>query len=233
MSVLAKTKLTLEDKHQEASDVVSFRFKSAEIKTWRPGQYLHCTLEHPHPDGRGRERYFTISSAPFEGHIQITTRLSEHGSSFKKALRGLVVGGAIEAEGPEGDFVVEDPSRRLVFIAGGIGVTPYRSMLLALDHAGIAVDVDLLFANRDENFPFKGELELLARRHSAFRIHYFTGSKRLDEKAVRAVVGDLGKPAFYVSGPEPMVESYEKLLLRMSVPKLRLKTDYFPGYPWP
>ncbi|HEX4047321.1 MAG TPA: FAD-dependent oxidoreductase [Elusimicrobiota bacterium] len=233
MSVLVKTRLTLKDKHQETSDVVSFRFKSAEIKTWRPGQYLHYTLEHPHPDGRGKERDFTISSAPFEGHIQITTRLSDHGSSFKRTLRGLVVGGDIEAEGPEGDFVIEDPSRRLVFIAGGIGVTPYRSMLLALDHAGIAVDVDLLFADRDGDFPFKGELELLAQRHAAFRIHYFTGGRRLDEKAIRAAVGDVDKPVFYVSGPEPMVESFEKLLLRMSVSKLHLKTDYFPGYPWP
>lgn len=233
MSVLTTTKLTLADKHQETRDTVSFRFTSDEIKKWRPGQYLHYTLEHPNPDSRGIERWFTISSAPFEGFIQITTRISEKSSSFKKALRGLVVGGTIDADGLEGDFVVDDPVRRLVFIAGGIGVTPYRAILRAFDHAGIPADVDLLYANRDEDYPFRAELELLAQRHSRLRIHYFTGSRRLDEWSIRAAIGDLRKPAFYVSGPEPMVESFEKLLAAMSVPKLHVKTDYFPGYTWP
>ena len=233
MSTLTKTRLTLEDRHQETLDAISFRFRSEEIKDWKPGQYLHYTLEHPHPDSRGIERYFTISSAPFEGHIQLTTRFSEKSSSFKKALRGMEVGGTIDADGLEGDFVVEDTSKRLVFIAGGIGVTPYRAILLALNRAGVAADVDLLYANRNEDFPFKGELELLAQRHSTFRIRYFTGSSRLDEESIRAAVGDLEKPVFYVSGPAPMVESFDKLLRSMSVSKLRIKTDDFPGYSWP
>lgn len=233
MSVLTKTKLTLESTRREAPDVISFRFKSGEIKKWRPGQYLHCTLEHPFPDRRGIERCFTVSSAPYEGVIQITTRFSERSSTFKKALRALPVGGSIDADGLDGDFTVEDQSRRLVFIAGGIGVTPYRSILLALNHAGTAVDVDLLYANRDENFPFRGELELLAGRHSTFRIRYFAGPKPLDEAAIRAAVGDLSKPLFYVSGPQPMVESCSKILKGMSVSKLHIKLDDFPGYAWP
>ena len=234
MSVLTKTKLTLEHRHQETKDTVSFRFKSKEIKDWKPGQYLHYTLDHPHPDSRGTERYFTISSAPFEGHIQITTRFSDKkSSSFKNALRDMVVGGTVEADGLEGDFVVDDPSQRLVFIAGGIGVTPYRAILLALDHSGAPINVDLLYANRDEDFPYKTELERFAKKHPTFRAHYFTGQKRLDERAIAAVVGDLVKPIFYVSGPEPMVETFEKVLKGMSVPKSRVKTDYFPGYSWP
>jgi ferredoxin-NADP reductase len=233
MSVLTKTKLTLKDKHQETLDAVSFRFKSADIKSWKPGQYLHYTLEHPNPDERGIERYFTISSAPFEGHIQITTRFSEKSSSFKHALRGLVVGGTIAADGVEGDFVVEDPRRSHVFIAGGIGVTPYRAMLLGMDHDGAPINVDLLYANRDEDFPFKDELEALAGKHSNLRIHYFAGSKRLDERSIRDAVGDLGKPVFYVSGPEPMVEAFDRLLKRMSVDESRIKRDDFPGYSWP
>jgi ferredoxin-NADP reductase len=233
MSVLTKTKLTLENRRQETPDVISFQFRSDEIKKWRPGQYLHYTLDHPSPDSRGVERYFTISSAPYEGHIQITTRFSEKSSSFKKALRALQVGGTIDADGLEGDFVVEDTSKRIVFIAGGIGVTPYRSILLALNHAGEAVDVDLLYANRDEAFPFKAELEVLAHRHSTFRIHYFAGPNRLDERAIKTVVGDLTKPLYYVSGPQPMVQAFDKMLLGMSVTKLRIKLDDFPGYAWP
>ena len=234
MSVLAKTKLTLEHRHQETQDTVSFRFKSAEIKHWKPGQYMHFTLEHRHPDSRGIERYFTISSAPFEGHIQITTRFTEQNcSSFKKSLRDMVVGHTIEADGLEGDFVVEDPSKRLVFIAGGIGITPYRAILLALDHVDAPINVDLLYANRDEEFTFKDELQRLAETHPTFRVHYFAGPKHLDEQTIGAVVGDLKKSIFYVSGPEPMVQAIEKVLSHMSVAKSRIKTDYFPGYSWP
>jgi ferredoxin-NADP reductase len=233
MSVLTKTKLTLENKHQETLDAISFRFKSAEIWDWRPGQYLHYTLEHPNPDSRGTERYFTISSAPFEGHIQITTRFSEKSSSFKKALRGMEAGEVIGADGLEGDFVVDAPGTRLVLIAGGIGVTPYRAMLMAMDHAEEAINADLLYANRDEDFPYMAGLETLAERHPAFRIHYFTGSKRLDEEAIRAAVGDLREPIYYVAGPAPMVVAFDKLLKVMSVPESRIKTDDFPGYTWP
>lgn len=234
MSVLAKTKLTLEHRHQETQDTVSFRFRSAEIGTWKPGQYLHYTLEHRHSDTRGSERYFTIASAPFEGFIQLTTRFVEKDcSTFKKALRDMVVGDSIEADGLEGDFVVEDPRRALVFIAGGIGITPYRAMLLGLDHAGAAINADLLYANRDEDFPFKDELESLAGKHPGLRIHYFAGPRRLDEQAIKAAVGDLGRPLFYVSGPELMVEAFDKLLKGMSVSEPRIKTDYFPGYRWP
>ena len=234
MSVLMKTKLTLAHRRHETMDAFSFQFHSAEIKNWKPGQYLHYTLEHPHPDSRGCERYFTISSAPFEGHIQLTTRFSEKkGSTFKKALHDMPVGGTIGADGLEGDFVVDDPSKRLVFIAGGIGVTPYRAILLTLDHARAPINVDLLYANRDEGFPFKAELELLVKKHPAFRLHYFTGTKRLDERGIEAAVGSAGEAVFYVSGPEPMVEALEKLLKGMGVPKSRVKADYFPGYPWP
>jgi ferredoxin-NADP reductase len=233
MSVLAKTKLTLASKHQETLDAISFRFKAPEFPRWKAGQYLHYTLPHPSPDNRGIERYFTISSAPFEGFIQITTRFSEKSSSFKRALRGLEIGGAIEADGLEGDFVVEDPNKRLVFIAGGIGVTPYRAMLLALDRARSPINVDLLYANRDEDFPFKDELEELARKNPLLRVHYYTGSNRLDEQSIRAAVAELAKPLFYVSGPAPMVVAFDKLLKSMSIPESRIKTDDFPGYGWP
>src|SRR6185312_1129439 len=161
MSVLAKMKLTLSERRQETPDILTFRFAAPWLKDWKPGQYLHYTLEHPSPDDRGVERWFTIASAPFEEYVQLTTRFSEKSSTFKKALRALNVGEAIEADGLEGEFTVENPRRRLVFIAGGIGVTPYRSILLALDRAKAPIDVDLLYANRDESFPFRDELEEL------------------------------------------------------------------------
>ncbi len=226
--------LILVRKQQEGPDTTSFFFKSDPPFMWNAGQFLHYTLPHANPDERKTERYFTISSAPHEGDIRLTTRFAgEKGSSFKKALQALPVGGSIQAEGPEGDFTVDDPAQECVFIAGGIGITPYRSMLSDLDHRGLPIHVTLLYANRTEDAVFKEELEALSKKHPTFKIHYFIGDARIDEAAIKKIVPDLQKPIFYVSGPEPMVQAFEKTLPDMGIREDHVKRDYFPGYDWP
>lgn len=226
-------KLSLIEKRKEAGDATSFIFKPETPLSWQAGQFLHYILPHENPDDRKIERYFTISAAPFEGHVMFTTRLSEERSSFKTALDALPVGGMIEADGPEGDFVIADPSKKFVFIAGGIGITPYRAILLDLDSKGVDINAQLLYSNRDNNFVFREELEALAKKHSNFHIRYFVNPERIDEAAIRKEVPDLSEPVFYVSGPEMMVEAFEKMMLGMAIPEDRLKRDYFPGYDWP
>lgn len=127
--------LTLVEKIKEAEGVISFVFKPEMPFSWKPGQFLHYTLPHRKSDERGFERFFTIASAPYEQVVYITTRLAkEKGSSFKKALSSLKPGETIEAVGPDGNFVVDDPTEELIFIAGGIGVTPFRAILLDFEH---------------------------------------------------------------------------------------------------
>lgn len=225
--------LTLVGTKKEATDAVSFLFKSEVPLDWQAGQFLHYVLDHHAPDGRKSERYFTIASAPFEGQIMLTTRFAEEGSSFKKALRGLAIGSKIEAEGPDGDFVLDKPKEERIFIAGGIGITPYRAILLDLDHRKLPINAKLLYANRDNDFVYKKELEALAQKHENFKIYYFVSPARIDEEAVRKATPDLKKPTFYVSGPEPMVEAFEKMLQGIGAPDNRVKRDYFPGYDWP
>lgn len=226
-------KLTLIEKRSEVGDVVTFIFKPEEKLVWRAGQYLHYTLPHGGADDRGEKRYFTIASAPHEGHVQITTRISSKHSTFKDHLNLLAVGESIEAEGLEGDFVVEDPAREMVLIAGGIGITPYRAMLLDMDHKGQVINAKLLYANRDENFVFQDELEALRAKHPYFSIQYFTGDRHIDELAIRREVSNLTTRLFYISGPEPMVKSLAEVLGGMGVPQEKIKLDDFPGYTWP
>jgi len=225
-------KLHLILKKQETPDVESFQFQPAEPLTWKPGQFLHYVLHHEPTDNRGSDRWFTVSSAPHEGHVMITTRFTAvQGSSFKTALAGLKVGDAIEVSDIDGDFTIEDTNASYVFIAGGIGVTPFRSILKDAEHAGVKLNVTLLYANRDENIPYKTELELMAKQNSGLKIHYFLGPKRIDDAAIRNLVPDLSKPHFYVSGPEPMVEAFGPMLQSMGVPKEHIRQDWFPGYP--
>lgn len=226
-------RLTLVEKRQETKDTKSFIFTAAADLAWKAGQYIHYKLRHAQPDDRGIERYFSISSAPFEKRVMLTCRFSQKGSSFKRALDLLPSGGRIEADVPEGDFVVVDASKSMAFIAGGIGITPFRSILLDLDHRNERPDILLLYANRTEDIPFRTELEQLVNRWQNFRIQYYIGDRHLDGSSIRATVPDLTKRRFYVSGPEPMVESLDRTLKALGISDSEVVNDFFPGYDWP
>src|SRR3569832_788440 len=114
-------RLKLLEKRQETPDTKSFFFGGETGLSWRAGQYIHYKLPHPDPDSRGIERYFSIASAPFEKRVMLSCRFAPKSSSFKQALDHLAPGAEIDADPPEGDFCVNDPSEALVFIAGGIG----------------------------------------------------------------------------------------------------------------
>lgn len=224
-------KLTLVRKTKEASNVESFVFSPAEPQAWKAGQFIQCALDHEPMDDRGAERWFTIASAPFEKELMITTRIAnEKGSSFKAALSALQVGESIEMVDLDGDFVVEDPAQTYVFIAGGIGITPFHSILKEADHAGVKLNATLLYGNRDDGIAYKEELEGFARSNPNLVIHHVIAPQMIDESLIKKLVPDLQKPIFYVSGPEPMVESLGDVLKAMGVPADHLKQDYFPGY---
>lgn len=225
--------LTLAETRQETSDTRSFIFTGNPAPSWKAGQYICYKLPHANPDDRGIERYFSISSAPHEGRVRLTTRFAEKSSSFKRALNSLPIGGQIEANAPEGDFCVDQISKPLVFIAGGIGITPFRAILLDLERRRVPLNIKLLYANRTEQIVFRDELESLRNQHPGFQIRYLIGEKKLDDKSIRLAVQDLAAVCFYVSGPEPMVESIDKTLEALGVKKEEIMNDFFPGYDWP
>lgn len=224
-------KLKLIAKRQETPDVISFQFQPDQPLSWKAGQFLHYTLHHEPTDDRGSDRWFTISSAPHEGQAQITTRFTEDkSSSFKNHLKQMKEGDEIEAEGPEGDFTVNDPEEEMVFIAGGIGVTPYRAILLDMDHNQKPIKIHLLYSNRNEEIVFKDEFEELKKRHSGLKIDYIVGD-RLTVDKIRELAPDYQERMVYLSGPEPMVESLGNALKEAGLKEDHLKQDWFPGYP--
>jgi len=223
--------LTFEKSIARSDDVKSFIFQPESPLTWQAGQYLHYTLTHPEADDRGVKRWFTISSAPSEKYIMITTRLNaEHSSSFKTALQALQPGDTIEAEAPEGDFVIEDPARNLLFVAGGIGITPYRSMLVEAAAQGQQLHAKLLYANRNDQIVFKDELEALRDQNLQLAIDYVVDPQRLDEARLRSEIAAIDNPLIYVSGPEPMVKALAEQIAGLGVTKDNIKVDDFPGY---
>ena len=227
-------KLILVEKRPETEDVMSFVFRSDAPLKWQAGQFLHYSLPHPDADDRGITRYFTIASAPFEGHVMLTTRFAgERSSSFKRALRRLAIGTAVEVSGPDGDFVLNDPGDEHVLIAGGIGVTPFRAILLDLDHRELPIKATLLYANRSPDFVYKAEIDRLTGRHRRLVVRYLVSPERVTQSSIRGVAADLAKPIFHVSGPEPFVEALGTMLTGLGVPDAHVKGDFFPGYDWP
>jgi ferredoxin-NADP reductase len=224
-------RLTLQTKKQETPDVASFIFKVDEPFQWIPGQFLRVIIPSQNPDERGIQRYFSIASAPFENQIMITTRFaSEKGSSFKNDLQNLAEGENLEATGPMGSFILDDLSKQYVFIAGGIGITPFRSILLQLDHEQKEFAITLLYANRNQDIVYKSELDALAQKNPSFQVDYIINPERIDPEVIQKYVKDPANKLYYLSGPKPMVEGIEKNLLELNIPKEQIKTDYFPGY---
>ena len=224
-------KLTLVERKKLFDDVETFYFEPEQPVEWQPGQYMHYVLPHPNQDDRGQERWFTISNPPYAKNISITTRFTDKdGSSFKHALQDMKIGGSVEADGPKGKFVLEDNGKKSILVAGGIGVTPYHSMLLQMDHDGQDIDLELLYANRDDNFVFGDEFAALQTKHPNFKFHKFVGERHIEESDLKPYA-DEPDTIIYLSGPEPMVENYEEVLKeKLKVPEERVKTDFFPGY---
>lgn len=226
-------KLQLIERKVEAPNVESFIFQPKDPLSWIAGQFLHYVAHHEPTDDRGSDRWFTNSAAPFEGHVMLTTRFAEEkGSSFKNKLRNLAVGKSLEISYVEGDFILDEPEKEHVFIAGGIGITPFRSILKQLAYEKKPINVTLLYSNRDQDVVFKDELEAIAKDNPSFKIHYIFSPEHIDEEKIKKCVEDIRTPIFYISGPEPMVESIGNLLKEMGVMEEQIRQDWFPGYTW-
>lgn len=224
-------KLTFIGSKPVTANVISFVFQPVERIKWQPGQYMHYVLPHPDSDDRGTERWFTNSAAPFENKVMISTRIDrEHGSSFKRALLMLQPGDGVEADGPEGEFTIDNETRNHIFVAGGIGITPFRSILMEAQNKGKKLHVDLLYANRDQDIPFKEELNRIAADNEYLEAEYIVSPDKLDAAIIKQRADNVDNPFVYLSGPEPMVKSLAAELEQLGVSKENIRVDDFPGY---
>lgn len=222
--------MTFKKKERVARGTWQFFFEPMSRFKFTAGQYLEWTLPHKNPDSRGTRRYFTISSAPEEKEVMLTIKVAEKGSSFKSALMSMEKGKELTASNPQGDFVLpKDKSIPLVFIAGGIGVTPFRSIIKHLLSGGGKRDIVLLYTNNEKKDVAFSKLFDMAKGAGVKTI--YVNTKRdghLDSGMIRSLVPDYQKRMFYISGPQPMVKIFEGILGKLGVKKI--KTDFFPGY---
>lgn len=220
--------LTLIEKAHETADIWTFRFRHDEPLVWEAGQYVQVEIPHDNPDDKGTKRWFTNAAAPYEGVLQITTRITA--TTFKQALSHLEPGDRITLrQYPEGDFTWVETDVPVIFVAGGIGVTPFHSILKQRLHDGEALDVTLIYGSRSQGVAFGDELTLWEEADHSLRVHRVVGEP-LTVEVLTDLVPDLLKSLVYVSGPEPMVEALGGALRAAGLPNPQLKEDSFPGY---
>ncbi len=243
VSPRARLVLTLVSKNKLSADIYEFVWKSNEKLSFKAGQYLEWTLGHSGADMRGNRRFFTIAASPTEENLKLGVKFYDNSSSFKKKLSSLVPGNTIIASQLAGEFTLpKDSSRKLAFIAGGIGVTPFRSIAKDLSDRGDVRDAILLFSNKTANDIVYKDIFDAAREKAGLKtIHvigdlaptqvrpeYRTGM--ITEEMIRQEIPDFNERIFYISGPHGMVSAFEDILKKLGVKRSDIKVDFFPGF---
>ncbi len=212
-------------------DISSFIFKPLEKVGWLAGQYIKITIDHDEPDSRGTSRIFSISSALFENNIRITTRFDfESGSTFKKAFRALKEKTVIPSTSPKGNFVVDGTEKSLLFIAGGIGITPFRAIILDLDFKKTDLNMELVYSNKNHEILFNEDFYKVFRKRNNFSLFYMFSPQRISEETVRSKSSFFKEATVFISGPAKMVKDIAEECKKLGKDPNDLKKDFFVGY---
>lgn len=233
--------LTLLEKNRLAADTYEFVFASDRAFSFRPGQYLEWTLGHRFSDNRGSRRFFTIASAPGEDTVRLAVKFYKPASTWKRALWAMKQGDTLSASHLAGDFVLpKSPKKKLAFIAGGIGVTPFRSMVRHLIDTQDARPVTLLYSNKTASEIAYQDVFAEAAHAIGMKTVYAltdetapvpgTYAGKIDAALVTREIPDYRERTFYISGPRGMVEAFTTTLRAMGVSRFDIRTDYFPGF---
>ena len=227
---------------QVARGASSFFFKKPQPLDFLPGQFMRLTLEIPQPDERGNSRFFSIASSPTEeNHLMVTTR-SNH-SAFKKILFNLTAGTKVQIAAPYGVFILKlEEKVPHIFLAGGIGITPFRSMIRYTSDMKLNIPITLFASFRTvEDVIFQKELQTTATKHSRFKFvetitqPYKSTSwqgnvGRIDEGLIKKHAPSFSSSIFYAAGPPAMVDAMVDLVKSLGVSEAQIRKEKFSGY---
>lgn len=208
---------------------------------YTPGQYMEFTLQHHGTDSRGARRYFTLSSSPTERELRLGVKFYPKGSSYKKALLSTKTSTPIVAGQLGGDFVLpKNPNQKVCLIAGGIGITPYRSMVKYLLDTKQSRPIVLIYSAKTSGELVYRDVFDAAGQAGVKTIYTVTGEQKVNDPAVKSTritpelikqqMPDYAERLFYISGPHDMVVAIERILYGMGIPRRKVKKDYFSGY---
>ena len=222
---------------------MAFHFEKPVGFDFRAGQFISLTLIDPaETDAEGNTRVFSIASAPYEKGLMIATRMRN--TAFKRTLKALTLGAEIQMQGPFGNLTLDnDSTRPVALIAGGIGITPFRSVVLQAAFTRVAHRIFLFYSNRrPEDAAFIDELQTLENINSNYKliatmtghgesVKRWDGEKGvIDKTMLRRTIKQPTEPKYYVAGPPSMVNSMKSVLQSLEVESDRIHVEQFQGY---
>lgn len=197
------------------------------------GQYIHIYLPVVNEKGRGNSRMFTISSSPLEkGYISVTTKKGN--SIFKKSLFKLTPQTPVKFYGPSGSLVIDDPPTggkkpSYVFLAPGIGITPFRSIIKYVSQKNLNIHIICLASfSKKEDFLFFSELTDISKSNPNIKVVYAT--TRINERLIKKNVKDINKHLYYIVGPASAISNLEEVVSGMGVVSYKIFLEDFEGY---
>jgi ferredoxin-NADP reductase len=228
----------------EAADgTMAFQFEKPPGFAFKPGQSVDLTLLNPpETDSEGNVRTFSIASAPFEDQLRFATRMRD--TAFKRSLKKVPLGTIVKMEAAMGSFTLHKNSAKpAVFLAGGIGITPFSGMVRQADHDHAPQKLYLFYSNRrPEDAPFTEVLQNLEKTNPNFHfiptMTEMSRSKRtwngetgrINKEMLSKYLNDLRGPIYYIAGPPAMVSGMRKMLVECGVDEDDIRTDEFAGY---
>ena len=215
--------LKVKDKKIVTKNVFSLIFEKPKDFNFYAGQYLDYQL--PIKDPLGDTRPFTISASPTEPFLMLSTKKGF--SVFKKALYKLKAGDQIQTSHPAGTFIL-DESSSAVFIAGGIGITPFRSIIKYSLDQKISTPMTLIYSNSDDNFLFKKELESWKQNLPNLTIIYYNSTK--NGRLIQLPATSYQLPIYYLAGSHSFVNNMAQILIESGVDETSIRYDRFDGY---
>jgi len=233
----------LQSRQQVADGTMAFHFEKPTDWTFGAGQFIDMTLLKPaETDSEGNTRGFSLASAPFEDTLMIATRMRD--TAFKHVLNALPLGDEVKIEGPFGDLrLLSNATRPAVVLSGGIGITPFRSILMQAAKANRPGRIIFFYANRrPEDAPFLDDMRALARQNATFTFvptmtdmdasHLaWDGERgRIDQKMLAEYLTGVASAVYYLTGPPAMVKGLRTVLQAAGVDADDIRTEEFTGY---
>lgn len=227
---------------KEADGIYSYVFKPDRQLKFKPGQFLEWTLPAHRSDSRGNRRYLTVASSPTEQDLMVTVRQPDNPSMFKQRLNHFRPGNRLLVSHLSGDFTLpKESSQKLAFIAGGVGVTPFRSMIRYLVDMRHERDIAMLYSanspdelafvdlfNRAEKFGIKTAYTISRPKEPLPSWGGHVGPVRA--ALIKKLMPDYKDRIFYISGSYGFITAVRGELEKLGVPRAKIKSDYFPGY---
>ncbi len=240
---MAQYQVKLKDRREVAEGTMAFHFDKPSGYEFKAGQFTNVALIDPaETDDEGDDRTFSIASAPEEPDLIVATRMRD--TAFKRVLKKLPLGSPVTIGSPAGRMVLQDEAARpAVFLAGGIGITPFRSIVVHAANEHLPHRLFLFYSNRrPEDAAFLDDLQQLEGQNRQYKlIGTMTDLERsnrpwkgevgyIDKAMLARYLGELNGPIYYIVGPPGLVDAMRAMLTQAGVASDTIRIEKFAGY---